>query len=90
VTDRDKYRDNDDMREPTEDRVETEPDTKAEARGDAREAVGNNSRGTAAHSTGPDGNDKTRHRPRPDGYDADLARDNRAQSGRRDDEITES
>jgi hypothetical protein len=90
VTDRDKYRDNDDMRDPAEDRVGTDPDTKAEGRGDAREAVGNTKRGTAADPTGPDGNDKTRHRPRPDVYDSDLARDNQAQSDRRDSEITES
>jgi hypothetical protein len=78
------------MRDPARDRAGTHPDTKAEARGDAREAVGNTSRDTAADPTGPEGNDKTRHRPRPDEYDADLARDNRAKSGRRDDEITES
>jgi hypothetical protein len=90
MTDRDKYRDNDDMRDPAEDRAGTDPDTKAEARGDAREATGNTRRETAADPTGPDGNDKTRHRPRPDIYDGDLARDNRAQSDRRDDEITES
>jgi len=90
VTDRDKYRDNDDMRDPAEDRVGTNPDTKAEARGDAREAVGNTSRDTAAAPTGPEGNDKTRGRPRADAYDGDLVRDNRAQSDRRADEITES
>lgn len=90
MTDRDKYRDNDDMRDPAEDRVETDPDTKAEAWGDAREAVGNTSRGTAADPTGPAGNDRTRRRPRPDGYDADLARDSRAESDRRDGEITKS
>ena len=90
MTDRDKYRDNDDMRGPTEHRVEADPDTKAEARGNAREAVGNSSRGTAADPTGPDGNDKTRQRPRADGYDADLARDNSAESDRRDEEITEN
>ena len=90
MTERDKYRDNDDMREPAEDRVGSDPDTKAEARGDAREAVGKTTRGTAADPTGPDGNDRTRHRPRPDAYDADLASDNRGRSDRRDDEITES
>ena len=40
---RDKYRDNDDVRDPiaAEDRVGTKPDTRFEARGDARENVGN-------------------------------------------------
>ena len=90
MTDRDKYRDNDDMRDPTEDRAGTKPDTKAEARGDARETVGNTARGTAADPTGPEGNDRTRHRPRPDAYDDDLDADNRARVNRRDDEITES
>jgi hypothetical protein len=90
VTDRDKYRDNDDMRAPTEDRVGTDPDTKAEARGDARDAVGNTARETAADPTGPDGNDRTRHRPRPDAYDRDLERDNRAQSNPQNDEISDS
>ncbi len=90
MTDRDKYRDNDDMRDPAQDRVGTKPDTKAEARGDAREAVGNTGRETAADPTGADGNDKTRHRPRPDAYEGDLARDSASRSDRRDDEITES
>ena len=90
MTDRDKYRDNDDMRDPLGDRAGTRPDTKAEARGDAREAVGNTARDTAADPTGPDGNDKTRRRPRPDAYDDDLDADNRARLDRRDDEITES
>jgi hypothetical protein len=62
MTDRDKYRDNDDVRDPTRDRNETSPDTKSEARGDARENVGNNSRGTDANPTGPEGNDRTRNR----------------------------
>jgi hypothetical protein len=58
--DRDKYRDNDDVRDPTppEDRMETNPDTKSEARGDARENIGNTARGTAADPTGPEGNDR--------------------------------
>jgi hypothetical protein len=62
---RDKYRDNDDMRDPlaADERTGTDPDTKAEARGDARENIGNTSRGTAADPTGPEGNDRTR---RPD------------------------
>lgn len=59
---RDGYRDNDDMREPlaADERSGTDPDTKAEARGDARENIGNTARGTAADPTGPEGNDKTR------------------------------
>jgi hypothetical protein len=62
MADRDKYRDNDDVRAPTRDRNETKPDSKSEARGDARENVGNHSRGTDADPTGPEGNDRTRHR----------------------------
>jgi hypothetical protein len=77
MADRDKYRDNDDMRDPVEDRSGTEPDTKSEARGDAREAVGNTARGTDPDPTGPEGNDRTRKRPRTDDYDRDLERDNR-------------
>ncbi len=40
---RDKYRDDDDVRDPVgpDDRMGTSPDTKNEARGDARENVGN-------------------------------------------------
>jgi hypothetical protein len=90
MTDRDKYRDNDDARDPSTDRAGTDPDTKAEARGDAREAVGNTARDTAADPTGPEGNDRTRHRPRRDAYDGDLERDNQAQSNRRNDEISDS
>ena len=62
--DRDKYRDNDDMRDPlpSDQRIETKPDTKSEARGDARETVGRNARGTDARPTGPEGNDRTRQR----------------------------
>jgi hypothetical protein len=61
---RDKYRDNDDVRDPVDirDRNETSPDTKTEARGDARENVGNHSRGTDANPTGPEGNDRTHNR----------------------------
>ena len=61
---RDKYRDNDDVRDPTppEDRSDTSPDTKSEARGDARENVGNTARGTDANPTGPEGNDRTRRK----------------------------
>ena len=60
--DRDKYRDNDDVRDPIppDDRVDTTPDTKTEARGYARENVGSTARDTDAHPTGPEGNDKTR------------------------------
>ncbi len=62
--DRDKYRDNDDMRDPIppDQRSDTKPDTKSEARGDARETVGRNARGTDANPTGPEGNDRTRRR----------------------------
>jgi hypothetical protein len=74
---RDRYRDNDDMREPLEGDARTggRSDTKSEARGDARQAVGNTARDTDADPTGPDGNDRTRNRPRPDGFDDDLASD---------------
>jgi hypothetical protein len=60
--DRDRYRDNDDVRDPIppDDRLDTEPDSKTEARGDARENVGNTARGTDAAPTGPEGNDRTR------------------------------
>ena len=76
---RDRYRDNDDARAPLEGdaRQGTSPDTKAEARGDAREAIGNTARETDADPTGPEGNDRTRNRPRPDSYDEDLASDKR-------------
>ena len=62
--DRDKYRDNDDMRDPNtpHQRSDTKPDTKTEARGDARETVGRNARGTDVNPTGPEGNDRTRQR----------------------------
>ena len=64
MTDRDKYRDNDDVRDPlsNRDRNETSPDTASEARGDARENVGNTARGTDAQPTGPEGNDRTHNR----------------------------
>jgi hypothetical protein len=77
---RDRYRDNDDVRRPAppEMRNEVAPDTKFEARGDARDSVGNTARGTDADATGPSGNDKQRSRSDlPDQYDEDLARDNR-------------
>ncbi|HEU4629267.1 MAG TPA: hypothetical protein VFS08_05955 [Gemmatimonadaceae bacterium] len=59
---RDKYRDNDDVRDPlpADQRAGTSPDTRNEARGDARENVGNTARGTDADPTGPEGNDRTR------------------------------
>lgn len=59
---REKYRDNDDLRDPeaSDQRVDTKSDSKSEARGDARENVGSNVQGTDANPTGPEGNDKTR------------------------------
>ena len=77
-TDRDHYRDNDDVRDPLEgdERTGGNPDTRSEARGDARENVGNNAQGTDVDERGPEWNDKTRHRPRPDSFDGDLGRDN--------------
>ena len=77
---RDRYRDNDDERGVLAgaDRSEVHPDSKSEARGSARENVGNNARGTDAHPTGPSGNDKTKSRSDlPDEFDDDLKRDNR-------------
>jgi hypothetical protein len=75
VADRDKYRDNDDVRAPLRDRSEVDPDTKSEARGDARENVGNTARGTAANPTGAEGNDHTANRPGRDEFDPDLERE---------------
>jgi hypothetical protein len=72
---RDKYRDNDDVRAPLEGDAKTggSPDTTGEARGDARENVGNHSRNTAANETGPQGNDNTRRRnDRADQFDTSL------------------
>ena len=72
---RDKYRDNDDVREPLEgdQRTGGSADTRSEARGDARENVGNQSRGTGANPTGPDGNDRTQNRDdRRDEFDTTL------------------
>lgn len=71
MTNRDKNRD-DDMRAPlgSDERSGTAPDTRNEARGDARETVGNNARGTDANPTGPEGNDRTR-RPKRDEHDID-------------------
>ena len=61
-SDRDKYRDNDDARDTlaNAERAGTRPDSKAEARGEAREAVGNTARDTDATPRGPEGNDRTR------------------------------
>ena len=61
---RDRYRDNDDVREPLagDQRAGTNPDTKSEARGDARENVGNTARGTGADRPEIPSEDKTRHR----------------------------
>jgi hypothetical protein len=78
-SDREKYRDNDDVRAPlsSDDRV-GKADTRMEARGDARENVGNHARGTDANPTGPSGNDRQKSRSDlPDEFDDDLARDNR-------------
>ena len=63
-TGRDRYRDNDDVRNPVspEDRNEPSPDNKSEARGDARENIGNHSRGTDADPKGPEFNDNQRSR----------------------------
>jgi len=80
MSDRDRYRDNDDVRDPVRDRAGTSPDSKTEARGDARANVGNHSRGTDAEPSGPEGNDRTLHRPDRGEYDADLERDNRSRS----------
>ncbi len=73
-TGRSKQRDNDDVRDPLEggDRTGGSADTKGEARGAARENVGNNARGTAANPTGPEGNDRTR---RPKAQDDEFAND---------------
>jgi hypothetical protein len=79
MTGRDRYRDNDDVRDPLEgdERMGVKPDSRAEARGDARDAVGNNTRGTDTEPTGPEGNDKTRDRPLRDEFDEDLKRNPR-------------
>jgi len=73
-TDRDRYRDNDDVRQPLEgdERSGTTPDTKSEARGDARENIGNTARGTDRHIRGPEENDKTRERPQRDEFDRTI------------------
>ena len=71
---RDRYRDNDDVRNPLDgnDRSGTSPDSKSEARGDARENVGNTARGTDTNVTGPAGNDRQRGSPRADEFDDTL------------------
>lgn len=73
-TNRDRYRDDDDVRDPlsSDERSGVHPDTKSEARGKAREAIGNTARDTDTDPTGPEGNDKTRGRPRRDEFDEDL------------------
>jgi hypothetical protein len=60
--DRDRYRDNDDVRDPipSGQRSDTRPDTRSEARGEARENVGNVARDTAANPR-EGGNDRTKH-----------------------------
>jgi len=78
-SDRDKYRDNDDARDVLgpDDRMGVRSDSRFEARGDARENVGNHARGTDAHPTGPSGNDRQKSRSDlPDAFDGDLKRDN--------------
>ena len=80
ATGRDRYRDGDDVRDPiaADDRAGTSPDTRFEARGDARENVGSHARGTDAAPTGPEGNDRTRSRadrdPESQSFDRDLKR----------------
>jgi hypothetical protein len=74
---RDPYRDNDDVREPLEgsDRLAPDPDSKSEARGDARDNIGNTARGTDAPRTGEQ-HPRDAHQPPParDEYDDDLRR----------------
>ena len=76
---RDRYRDNDDARDPLppEQRNAVKSDSRYEARGDARENVGRHARGTDAEPTGPEGNDRNADRPQRDAFDEDLANDNR-------------
>jgi len=73
-TNRDRYRDDDDVRHPlgSDERSDVNPDTKSEARGKAREDVGDTARGTDANPTGPEGNDRTKDRPHGDQFDDDL------------------
>lgn len=58
--------DNDDMRGCVEDRSETKPDTKGEARAMRVKQWANNARGTDANPTGAEGNDGQKRRPRHD------------------------
>ena len=80
---RDKHRDNDDVRDPIAagDRAGTSPDRRFEARGDARENVGNHGRGTAADASGADGNDRQKGRhdrdPESESFDRDLQNETR-------------
>ena len=76
---RDKYRDNDDARDPLppEQRNAVKSDSRFEARGDARENVGRHARGTDADPTDASGNDRNADRPRRDQFDEDLENDNR-------------
>ena len=74
---RDRFRDNDDVREPesNENRNEPRPDPRDEARGDARENVGRHARNTDTDPTGPENNDRTkRDRPDLDEFQRDLER----------------
>lgn len=87
-SDRNKYRDNDDERGQIapDARNSATIDTKSEARGDARENVGNNAHGTAANAEAihgtrqhdvQHGNERTRHTGEAvDEFDLDLKHDN--------------
>ena len=83
ATGRDRYRDNDDARDPlaADDRAGTNPDTRFEARGDARENVGNHARGTDAEPSDAEGNDRQKSRhdrdPESESFDRDLQGDKR-------------
>jgi hypothetical protein len=63
-TGRERYRDDDDQRDRLsgDERSGTSPDPRSEARGSAREAVGNTARDTDASPTGPSENDNQRSR----------------------------
>jgi hypothetical protein len=64
ASDRSPYRDGDDMRDPVApgQRAGSKPDTKAEARGDAREAIGNTARDTDVVRSQDPTKNKVRHR----------------------------
>ena len=65
---RDEHRDDDNVRDPIPDdqRLGTKSDTKSEARGDARENVGNTARDTAAERVGGEARDpRDQPEPRP-------------------------